>query len=112
MNKKHDLLIQIYTEMLPDIREVGKQNGYAIAVHGSLRRDFDLIAVPWTEEAKSKEHLVSEIAKLLGLNERHTIMAKDEEIKPHGRSAYAIQLGFGMYIDLSIMPIISGVNQS
>jgi len=29
--------------------------GYAIAPHGSLARDLDVIAVPWTEDAVSAE---------------------------------------------------------
>ena len=38
----HDILI-------PALCEVERRNGYAIAVHDSLERDIDLVAIPWTE---------------------------------------------------------------
>lgn len=31
--------------ILPAIREVARFNGYAVAVHGSLKRDIDLVVV-------------------------------------------------------------------
>ena len=41
---------------LPDInriRKLAREVGYAVCVHGSLKRDFDLIAVPWTPRTES-----------------------------------------------------------
>jgi len=31
----------------PELAELCRDCGYALAVHGSLARDFDLIAIPW-----------------------------------------------------------------
>lgn len=42
---------------LPDFRliwEVARGCGYAIGLHGSMKRDVDLIAVPWTDEARAQ----------------------------------------------------------
>ena len=36
--------------LYPDLAEIAREHGYALAVHGSLARDFDLIAVPWREK--------------------------------------------------------------
>lgn len=38
-------------DVIAKVREVAKRHGWAIGVHGSLKRDIDLIAIPWTEEA-------------------------------------------------------------
>ena len=42
-----DEMEEFYKSRLPAIREAAKKHGYAIGVHGSMRRDLDLIAVPW-----------------------------------------------------------------
>lgn len=39
------------------IRELAKEIGYAIGAHGSLERDLDLIAAPWSEEALKLNYL-------------------------------------------------------
>lgn len=48
-----------YAALMPDIVQAGRDCGYAIAPHGSLARDFDLIAVPWIDEAVSPQDLSS-----------------------------------------------------
>jgi hypothetical protein len=47
-----------YASIIPEIRKIGKRCGYAIAVHGSMERDLDLIAAPWVDGALKPETLV------------------------------------------------------
>ena len=99
--KRHALLTHIYLELLPGIREVAKSCGYAVAIHGSLVRDFDLIAVPWVPGAVPAEKLVDRITQEV----EGTITRDDQERKPHGRRAWSIGLfQAGAYIDLSVLP--------
>jgi len=49
--------------MYPDLCKLFQEQGYALAVHGSLIRDFDLIAVPWTSNASSPSDVLSELMK-------------------------------------------------
>lgn len=86
---------------LPDIRliwKLAREVGYAVGVHGSLKRDMDLIAAPWTDEAVGNYALIQHLcnglgAKMIGI-----------ERKPHGRVAVTLQLdGYFKPIDLSIM---------
>ena len=94
--------------LLEPIRALARVKGYAVAVHGSVARDIDLVAVPWTDDAASAEDLVSAVhdavrSKLDGagyIPPDDTRGAK----KPHGRRAWTIILGSGVYIDLSVMP--------
>lgn len=75
-------------------------HGYALAVHGSLHRDLDLIAVAWTEEADSPETLVEMLCKWEEL-----IHVGDWTEKPHGRRAVTLQTReYAKPIDLSIIP--------
>ena len=41
--------------LYPDLAAICISHGYALAVHGSLARDFDLIAVPWAAQTSPPE---------------------------------------------------------
>ena len=109
MSDKNLLLVQVYVEYLPEIRKRAKELGWVIGVHGSLVRDFDLIAVKWVEDAcpaLELFHTVCDVVDEIGsskdkVNRTESINRVLE--RPHGRMSYDIQLGFGAYIDLSIM---------
>jgi len=90
---------------LPAIREAARFQGYAVAVHGSLKRDIDLIAVAWTEQAKSPEELVRAIMGAVGGILGNCIMLTALSNKPHGRLACTlVHPGFAGEIDLSVIP--------
>jgi hypothetical protein len=94
---------------MPALRCVARRCGYALAVHGSLRTDIDLLAAPWRESAVDASYLAEEIRKTVeqiwGRAER-----RDEKPteKPYGRLAWSFYLQpigvAGPYIDLSIVP--------
>lgn len=88
-------------------RNAVRQQGYAVAVHGSQLRDLDLIAVPWTE---STPHSPKDVAEMIADAIPRTVVGKPEQ-RPHGRVGFVIhpfshlQYGFDRwYIDLSVMP--------
>jgi hypothetical protein len=58
-----DEIEAFYRGVLPNIRKVARELGYAIGEHGSLRRDLDLIAVPWTLEHADKDELAGAIQR-------------------------------------------------
>ncbi len=86
---------------LPRIASKAREFGYAITVHGSLQRDLDLVAIPWSDNATEIEPLLQAICETTG---GFMLEHQGDTQKPHGRKAYVIQLGAGLYIDLSIMP--------
>lgn len=94
-----------YLGLLPAIREAARSCGYAIAVHGSMTRDFDLIAAPWVEVASGAEQLIEAITKAV---HGHVVPRSDggewPREKPHFRKCWSIQLGAGAYLDVSVMP--------
>jgi len=65
--------------LIDQVRAIAREYGWAIAVHGTLKRDIDLVAAPWTEDACMWLDLHLAIGKRLGY-ERGNI-----ENKPHGR---------------------------
>lgn len=91
---------------LPDFRKIwaiGRGCGYAIGLHGSMKRDVDLIAAPWTDDAMPAHALVSELIKQLPCAQ-----IGETEQKPQGRIAITLQQdGRFKHLDLSIMPLIN-----
>lgn len=91
--------------ILPAIREAAKFQGYAVAVHGSLKRDIDLIAIAWTDQARESDELVRVIQGAVGGILGNCLRIAEPTIKPHGRIAYTlIHPGFAGEIDLSVIP--------
>jgi hypothetical protein len=89
--------------MLGDLRQVARQWGWTLAIHGSNQRDLDLIAIPWRRDAAPSGVIVQEVATAVDA----TLHDIDASWKPHGRVAYAINVrkpGLPWpYIDLSVI---------
>lgn len=91
-----------YATLYPRLREVARQQGYALALHGSLVKDLDVIAVPWTEEAVPPDELIKALVECVGGMLEPGGLTK----RLHNRWAATIRLvGIAGYIDLSVMPL-------
>lgn len=55
------MIAAVYASMLIPLRDLARECGYALALHGSMGRDLDLIAVPWVEDAIAPADLVERI---------------------------------------------------
>lgn len=100
--------VAAFALMIDPIRKVARQLGYAIGVHGSLAKDIDLIAAPWTEEAveaivliKAIQHIVKAFTAGAWGQFSHDAMP---QAKPHGRLAWSINF-WGGFFDISVMPL-------
>lgn len=100
---------KFYRLTIDAMREAAKEKGYCLTEHGSLARDIDLVAIPWTETASNAED-VAEAIRIAAekTNPLHVCFlagAKEWPVKkPHGRLCWSFHLGSGPYIDLSVMP--------
>lgn len=98
----------IYVSIIEYLRERAKELGYALAVHGSLSRDIDLVAIPWTEDAAPADQLVEALREKAhhAWGSHAFIGHADPTHKPHGRLSYVILFieSGHTYIDLSVMP--------
>lgn len=120
----------IFACLYPGLCDIARKHGYALAIHGTVASDLDLIAVPWIEAAtdavtvkdalmhhigacgyadmlrrdtwRTEEHVQQILA-----NERAAgRVADDVEIKPHGRMAWNLYMHEGTKVDLSVLPIL------
>lgn len=105
MRKHNNFNPAIYTTYFGDLSKIANNNGYALALHGSLLNDMDLIAVPWVENPSTHKKLITEIVNLIKTSHEVKHILKTSGKKPHGRISYTIMLGGKHeYIDLSITP--------
>lgn len=89
-----------YAAMWNDFRQSALDKGWALALHGSLANDMDIMAMPWTEEASHPLDMILAIKKCFD---------KPEEIKlstcemPNNRRVYTISIWSDFYLDINII---------
>lgn len=105
-----DNYASFYVHMIPDLKKAAHQKGYALGIHGSLREDLDMIAVPWVQDASSEEALIASLLVVVkGFVDPETYKATKDtvvsnEMKPHNRRAWTLGWGGRARVDLSVMP--------
>jgi hypothetical protein len=92
----------IYAACLyPELAEMFRSKGWALAVHGSMARDFDLVAIPWHNDPVSPAQCVESVCHYFALAQHGPAVTK-----LHGRQVFTLALKFGeCFIDLSFMPV-------
>lgn len=86
--------------LYPDLCPIFHRHGYALAVHGSLARDFDLIAVPWAESVSPPDVVLAGITGAFAVR-----LIGGLKMMRHGRLCQTISIGHGnCSIDLSFLP--------
>lgn len=87
---------------------MAREYGYALAIHGSVLTDLDLVAIPWTEEAIDPYGLMKLIKAHCGKCGVNLDEYGNEHLgptrKPHGRMAWKLFMDAGGSVDLSVMP--------
>ena len=103
----------MFATIFGELRQIALDHGYSLMIHGSLSRDMDLVAVPWTDEASDPHTLAEAIRQRVNGHESEWGKKNDPSPRqrPHGRLAWAwypteeqAASNSGPYIDLSIMP--------
>ncbi len=101
-----------YALAYPVLAEAARSVGYALALHGTLNRDCDLVAIPWTYDAQDINALLIALTTQAcleivpsGHDSAQSPTFSPSE-KPHGRFAYTLRFryGGGASFDLSVMP--------
>ncbi len=97
-----DVLMKL---MFPALKHAARAEGFNLMVHGSLARDWDMVAVPWTDTASRPDFLVNALCKTIQKINKWGIVTVDDiqgDAKPHGRRCWTIVAGFGTHVDLSV----------
>ena len=93
---------RFYAVVLIQFTEIAKLYGYALAVHGSLANDLDIIVTPWVENHKPIDELIDAFRDVIG----ETVWRNDSELRkptvmPCNRLCYTIPIIGDWYIDIS-----------
>lgn len=91
----------MYLNRVHEMQSILRSCGYALALHGSMQRDMDAVAVPWTEHSVPAEILVGRVCEAMQL----TIGPNSPSLKPHGRKVWTLMLTNIGFVDLSVMPL-------
>lgn len=99
-----------YAACLPALRDVARQHGYALGVHGSMATDLDLMACPWTDEATDGETLINALCACL---DAVVVVKPKAGEKPHGRMSWNLlpkrftdtpRLDLVPWLDVAVLP--------
>jgi aminoglycoside N3'-acetyltransferase len=105
-----------YANCYEGLKTIALKYGYNLLIHGSLNRDFDLVAIPWEQEIGDYIEMLNEFVDNLG---GHIMPETEEKHRAterlfHGRRIYVINLNRGgkstnyedpqWYLDISILP--------
>lgn len=94
-----------YAWRIHELQAIAKACGYAVALHGSMTKDLDVIAVPWTKRALRPQTLVKRLCESMDLSFDET---RNPTTMPHGRCAWSLHFDHGCgYIDLSVTPRVT-----
>ena len=104
-------LYAFYYEILKDI---AKRYGYNLLLHGSMNRDLDLVAIPWSDECGDEFEMIKKMAERLHGRNLNYKEQYNFSILPGNRHNYVIHLNRSRtwqhtldgqyYLDISVVP--------
>lgn len=103
-----------YAFIYERIKDIAKEHGYNLVLHGSMARDLDLIAIPWVDNPRPELELVHRIDDIINEVPRSSEHDYQFSILPGGRNNYVINICRGgewnkyqdanYYLDISFTP--------
>lgn len=91
-----------YALFYNEFRKAALDCGYALALHGSMASDMDLVAFPWVDNPENIEMLVGKISDCIGKTIWKDHHFKNPTERPHNRITYTLSIFSDWQIDLSI----------
>lgn len=92
-----------YASIYDDLRNTALNCGWALGLHGSLSSDMDIMAMPWTEDAKPVEVMIQALSDCFTENpfkDMHTIPHYG---KPNNRVVYTMAIWKDFYLDINVI---------
>lgn len=92
-----------YACILEDLKLAAAKCGWALGLHGSLSNDMDIMAMPWTEDARPVEEMIQALSDCFTGNpwkDQHTIPHYN---KPNNRVVYTMPIYADWYLDINVI---------
>ena len=92
-----------YASIWDDLRNAAFDCGWALGLHGSLAKDMDIMAMPWTEDAKPVEDMIQSLIDCFTPNPFDDISKRPILGKPNNRVVYTIHIWKDLYLDVNVI---------
>lgn len=89
-----------YAAMWEDFRNAALDKGWALALHGSLASDMDIMAMPWTEEAVHPLEMILALKKCF---DKPKEIHLTETPMPNNRMVYTLSIWADFYLDINVI---------
>jgi hypothetical protein len=89
-----------YAAMWEDFRNAALDKGWALALHGSLANDMDIMAMPWTEEAVNPLEMILALKKCF---DKPKEIYLTETPMPNNRIVYTLSIWADFYLDINVI---------
>ena len=94
------------------LKEIAKEFGYNLLIHGSMNRDCDLVAVAWVDKPKNELLMIQAFDRYIngleGVSKKEYLFS----VLPGGRQSYVVNINRGekfshedaqYYLDISVV---------
>lgn len=89
-----------YASMWEDLRNAALDKGWALALHGSLASDMDIMAMPWVSDAAHVGEMIQSLVECFMDSERIVI---ETFTAPHSRKIYTLSIWGDFYLDINVI---------
>jgi hypothetical protein len=92
-----------YASIFDDLRKAALDCGWALGLHGSLASDMDIMAMPWTEDAKPVQEMIQALSDCFTgspWKDHHIVPHYD---KPNNRVVYTMSIFADWYLDINVI---------
>ena len=92
-----------YASIYDDLRKAAMDCGWALGLHGSLSNDMDIMAMPWTEDAKSEEEMIRALSNVFTDNPFKDMHIIPHYGKPNNRVVYTMPIWGDYHLDINVI---------
>lgn len=89
-----------YASMWNDLRQAAMDKGWALALHGSLASDMDIMAMPWVEGAASPIEMIEVLKECFDKPDEIMVSKTD---MPNNRIVFTLSIFADFYLDVNII---------
>jgi len=89
-----------YAAMWEDLRKAALEVGWALALHGSLASDMDIMAMAWTEGAVRPLEMILALKKCF---DKPKEIHLTETSMPNNRMVYTLSIWADFYLDINVI---------
>jgi hypothetical protein len=89
-----------YAALWNDLRQAAMDKGWALALHGSLASDMDIMAMPWIKEATTDNEMIEALKNCFTDAECIGLEVSD---MPNNRRVFTLSIWADFYLDVNVI---------